>query len=297
MTSPAGGDRDLRPPAVAGSFYPAVAEELEALLDELLAAPSPAVGPDQEIVGLLVPHAGLVYSGRVAAKGWRSLVGDPPAVVVVAGTNHFAPWLNGVALWPRGAWASPLGPVGVDEELAGRILALGDPFLDDRSAHRREHSIEVQLPFLRRLLPGVPFVPFVVSLPDPDAVAAGRRLGRELAAVRGAGRRVVLVASSDLAHYPTQDVARRVDAAILDAICALDPGEVSRREWQFRRSGEPGLSCGLCGLEPVLLTLAAVTEMGATEGRLLAAATSADVPLGDPDRVVGYGAVAFVRPR
>lgn len=296
MTGPA-AERE-RAPAIAGTFYPAepgaLARQVEALF-EGLAPPVGFAPPGPAPLGLLVPHAGLSYSGRVAAHAWATLAADPPDTLVILGTNHFAGWVQGVAAWTGGPWRTPLGRVEVDRALAERIVGLGPPFAADDAAHRDEHSIEVQLPLLARACPAARIVPLLVTCRGPAACReAGERLGRFLAGRRAAGERLVLVASSDLAHYPADAAAREVDRRMLEPILALDPWELARREARARGEGIPGLVCGLCGLDPVLAALGAAAAMGATRGELLAEATSADVPGGDPRRVVGYAAVAFV---
>jgi AmmeMemoRadiSam system protein B len=242
----------------------------------------------------VVPHAGLVYSGPIAAAAWATLRAQPPATLVLAGTNHYVAGLLGVAVWPSGAWRTPLGDVPVDAALAGRILDLGAPFAAAPEAHLREHSIEVQLPFVARACPGTAIVPLLVSLESTaDDMAAGARLGELLAAERAAGRDVALVASSDFAHYPPAAEAEAVTQALLPPLLALDGEELARREAGVRYAGIPGIACGMCGIEPVLFAVAAWRAMGLGGGTLLASGTSADVPGGDPERTVGYAAVAF----
>ena len=281
-----------RPAAVAGSFYPGEAAQLGVMVEGLLAAagaPAPLPGP---LLGLLVPHAGLVYSGVVAAAAWGLLGADPPATVAILGTDHFGIG-RGVAAWDRGPWATPAGPMETDEELAVAIVGLGDPFRADRDAHQGEHSIEVQLPLLRRVAPGTRIVALAAALgTGPEAVAAGEALGRLLAARRAAGDRVIVVASSDMAHYPAAIDAERVTDALLPAIIARDPARLAREEAVLRSSGIPGLSCGMCGIEPAVVGLAAIGAMGARAATVLAAATSADAG-GPPGRTVGYLSVAF----
>ena len=296
------GPADQRPPrpeAHAGTFYPAdpdqLEREVEALIRDADLAARHEVPLPRPPLGLLVPHAALHFSGRVAAHGWRQVRELDPATVVIAGTNHFAAWFAGVGVWAGGAWQTPLGPRAVDDELGAATEGLGRPFVPTVDAHLDEHSIEVQLPLLAAVVPRSRIVPLLVSLPDPAACReAGRWLGLLLRDRLAAGERVVLVASSDLAHYPTESRAHEIDRQVLEPILALDPWQLARRELELRRSGIRGLACGLCGFEPVLFTLAAVREMGARRGILLAHGTSADVPGGDPGRVVGYAAVEFV---
>jgi len=244
-------------------------------------------------LGILVPHAGLAYSGLVAAAGWR-LVPDG-ATVVILGTNHTAAWLRGVGAWETGRWRTPLGDVAVDAELASEILALGLPFGPDRAAHLGEHSIEVQLPLLRTTAPAARIVPLAVGAgTGTGAVAAGERLGTLLARRRSAGAAIVLAISTDMAHYPPADACARVTQALLPAILGLLPAELARAEAAIGRGpgAGAGMACGMCGIEPAVLGLAALRAMGAMPGVALASATSADAGA-DPRRAVGYLAVAF----
>jgi MEMO1 family protein len=301
----------VRWPSVAGGFYPDDPVELGDMVALLLeaAASLPGVQADHSErrpgpLGLLVPHAGLVYSGTVAAAGWATLGADrggapatdrgvAPTTVVILGTNHVASWLRGVAAWPTGAWDLPTGVVEVDEDLAGDVVALGPPFLADPEAHQGEHSIEVQLPLLAAVAPGARIVPLAVAMgTGPAAIEAGGRLGRLLAYRRAAGERVALVISSDMAHYPPAGVCEQVTRDHLTPILALDPAGLAAREDGLRSARVRGVSCGMCGIEPAVLGLAALRAMGARDATMLAAATSADAG-GSRDRTVGYLAVRF----
>jgi hypothetical protein len=271
-----------------------------------------------------VPHAGLIYSGVVAAAAWHALLSpalppagssapaeppptpaeppptpfeppaapaEPPPTIVLLGTNHGAGWLDGVGAWDRGPWRTPLGDVPIDHALTEALLGLGEPFGVDARCHLGEHSLEVQLPFVRRLGPGARIVALSVGAgTGARAIEAGERLGGLLAARRTAGQDVVVAISSDMAHYPAADVAERVTATLLPLIVSLDSAGLARAEAAARR--EPGVSCGMCGIEPTVLGLAALRAMGAAPGAPLAAATSADAG-GDPRRTVGYLAVGF----
>jgi AmmeMemoRadiSam system protein B len=314
MREPTIAAAPVRPPAVAGSFYPADARGLAALVREQLDAadaPAEAVAASQAgLAGILVPHAGLVYSGRVAAAGWRLAAGSPsgasvslrgddaPTItghptIVLLGTNHSAAWLDGIGVWDAGAWRTPLGDVEVDASLAVEILTLGSPFRVDREAHRSEHSLEVQLPFLQIAMPGARIVPLSIGLGRGErAMAAGDHLGALLAARRRTGALVTLAISTDMAHYPSAAVGASVTEALEPAILGLDPVGLARHEADLVRSGRPGLVCGMCGIEPTVVGLAALRAMGVRHGVRLTSATSADVG-GPTDRVVGYLAAAF----
>lgn len=297
----AGTPVTLRPrhPAHAGSFYPAdrarLARQVDALLSEARGSrpASPALP-----LGLLVPHAGIDWSGAVAARAWVELEDHPadsgsPPTIILLGTNHFDRRSGGVSVWSGGPWQTPVGEVAIDEALRERVLGLGQPFVTRSEPHVDEHSIEVQLPFLVRLRADMRVLPLLVGLLDgDDARAGGSALGRLLAIARAAGHRVVLVASSDLAHYPSRSVAEDVDAESLRAIAALDVDRLARHERVAEAAAIRGLDCALCGIEPVCLGIAALTGMGATAGTVLAHATSADAG-GSTHRVVGYAAVRF----
>ena len=287
---------ESRAPAVAGSFYPADPARLRAMVDELMTSarrtPRPANLVPAAVLGLLVPHAGLVYSGAMAALSW-ALAGEiGPATIVLAGTDHQAS-ARGIGVWTGGPWRTPLGEVQIDNDLAARIVALGPFFAADTDAHLTEHSLEVQLPLLLTACPTARIVPLAVS-PRLDAHAqAGLLLGRLLATRRAAGERILLVASSDMAHYPPAPVCETADAELLEPLLRLNAEALNRVDARLRRDKLPGLVCGLCGIDPVRVALAALVELGAVRGVLLGAATSADAG-GDPRRTVGYAAAAFV---
>lgn len=310
----------VRSPAVAGGFYPGSRHGLEAIVGDLLAdaarLPGMAAWAGLPLpAGLLVPHAGLVYSGVVAAAAWSGLaataagsrlVGStaapagtagrppaPPITVLLLGTNHRAAWLDGIGAWDAGTWRTPLGDVPVDEVVAAAIVELGPPFLADRDAHDDEHSIEVQLPLLQAVAPSARIVPLAVAAgTGSQAVDAGRRLGELLARLRTAGTSIVVAISTDLAHYPPAAAAEEVTEALLPSILALDAAGLAAREAAVRQARIPGLVCGMCGIEPAVLGLAALCAMGATSATFLAASTSADAG-GPADRSVGYLAVRF----
>jgi AmmeMemoRadiSam system protein B len=285
-----------RDPAVAGTFYPADPKLLGSLVDSLLrgaaAVPRPEGLAGATVLGLLVPHAGLAFSGALAASSWRLAGEIEPTTIVLAGTDHQA-WASGVGVWTGGPWRTPLGEAPIDRQLADRIAALGPPFAAENSAHDAEHSLEVQLPLLIRACPGARIVPLAVSPRLGNHAEAGARLGWLLAHLRAAGERILLVASSDLAHYPPANVCEAVDRELLEPLLRLDADGLFALETHLLHSNLPGLVCGLCGIDPVRFSLAALTAMGATKGLLLAAATSADAG-GDRRRTVGYAAAAFV---
>ena len=288
----ASGEGRARQPAVAGSFYPGRPDRLRDLVHGLLLEALGHGGGTP--MGALVPHAGLVYSGLVAATGWRALLdAAPPApTIVILGTNHSARF-EGVAVDAAGAWRLPTGDAPIDAGVADRIVALGHPFVARPAAHRDEHSIEVQLPLVAALRPGARIVPCSVSAgTGATAMEAGERLGVLLAALRRSGGELLLAISTDMAHYPSHDEAALVTERLAPAICTLDPRATASLERAARTAGTRGMACGMCGIEPTVLGLTTLRAMGASGGQVLAAATSADAG-GPSDRTVGYLAVSF----
>jgi AmmeMemoRadiSam system protein B len=273
--------RDVRPAAVAGSWYPGSAAALEAAVDAHLAAAAP-VSQRACPRALIAPHAGLMYSGPVAASAYRLLTGCRYSAAVLVGPSHFVGF-HGVSIWPRGAWQSPLGDVPIAEDLARAIAARSSDVREYPAAHGREHSLEMQLPFVTRLLPEVPIVPLVMGHQD-RAIAIG--LGDALAAVLDVRpeRDVLLVASSDLSHYEDAATASKMDAVVLRSVEQLDPeGLMTTIEREPRHA---------CGGGPMVAVLRAAAQLGCTESRVLCYADSGDVS-GDKSAVVGYMAAAL----
>ncbi len=271
---------DIRATAVAGSWYPGTTSQLAEAVDAHLAAASAASRACPRAI--VAPHAGLMYSGPVAAYAYRTVTPCAYAAAVLVGPSHFVAF-DGIAIWPRGAWETPFGAVPIAEEMAAAVAAASGEIVEYPAAHAREHSLEMQLPFLARLLPGVPIVPLVMGHQRREtALALGDALAR---AVGGrAGERVLLVASSDLSHYEDAAVAARLDAVVLRHVEALDAdGLMDALERDPRHA---------CGGGPIVSVLRAAARLGGTEARVLRYADSGDVS-GDKSSVVGYMAAAI----
>lgn len=277
----------VRSPVAAGTFYPAEAKRLEAGVRALLDQALPPLGPRP--IALVVPHAGYVYSGLVAADGWRQAEGQRYDLVVLLGPNHTTAGFSGTAVFLGSGFRTPLGVVPVDEPAAAALLAADHESTSDPLPHEQEHAIEVQLPFVQAVLPGVPILPVVVASEDPQRC---ERFGVALAGVV-AGRHALVVSSSDLSHYPRYEDAVAADRAVLAAIARLDPAGLRHTIAAEERAGRRGLSTCACGISPLLATLAAARALGATRGTVLSHANSGDAPGGDRGRVVGYGSVAI----
>jgi AmmeMemoRadiSam system protein B len=274
----------VRPSAVAGHWYPGTRDALLREVDAHLAS----AGRDAASRcprAIIAPHAGLVYSGPVAAWAY-ALVGECRyTAVVLVGPSHFVGF-EGVSIWPRGEWQTPLGTIAVADSLAAAIAAESGGIVEYPPAHAREHSLEMQLPFVARLLPGVPIVPLVMGYQTREtAMTLGDALGRALAARRGlTDGEILLVASSDLSHYEDAATAARLDGVVLRLVEALDAaGLMAALEREPRHA---------CGGGPMVSVLHAASLLGATRARVLRYADSGDVS-GDKSSVVGYMAAAI----
>jgi AmmeMemoRadiSam system protein B len=279
---------DLRPSPIAGRWYPGEANALRRSVDAFLeSAPPPGDVPPERVVGLLAPHAGHVYSGPVAAYAFRSVSGAKVEVVALVCPSHFH--ADGPALTTgHDAYATPLGVVAVDRGAIEQVRAelgasLGRP--PERALveirNDQEHAIEIELPFLQRAL-AAEFQLLPIMLRDQGdemALALGEALARSLA-----GRRALLVASSDLSHYFPQPRAEQLDAEMLRLVEAFDPSGVLAAQAAGR-----GQACGPGAIAAVLW---AARALGATRARVVRHATSGDVS-GDFDQVVGYGAAVL----
>ncbi len=268
----------VRRPAVAGSWYPGSAGPLAAEVDRYLAA-VPDTVPTVGIRALVVPHAGLVYSGPVAAWAYRTVRHGPFDVVVLVGPSHHVGF-DGVAVFPHGAFDTPLGPAPIAEDVAAALLAATPVVHDSVLAHAREHSLEMQLPFLRRVLPSTPIVPLVMGYQTDETV---RGLADGLARALS-GTQALLVASSDLSHYLDARTAKAIDGTVLDLVSRFDPDGLLA---VLRDKPDHA-----CGGGPIVSVMLAARALGAREGTVLRYADSGDVS-GDKSAVVGYMAAAF----
>jgi hypothetical protein len=282
-----GTRQEVRPPAVAGQFYPEQSDRLAAGVRALLADAVPPRG--ERPLALVVPHAGYVYSGQIAADGFRQAMGQRYDLVVILGTNHTTPDFDAVSVYDGRGYRTPLGIAEVDTQAAADLVAADRECRFDHSVHAREHSIEVQVPFVQIALPGVKILPLVVASQDP---ALCDRLGAALARTLSR-RRALIVASSDLSHYPPYEAARASDRAVLVAIAGLDPAGLRSTIAAQMAAGRRGLETCACGEAPVLAAMAAARALGARRGTVVSWANSGDTPVGDRSRVVGYGAVMF----
>lgn len=271
-----------RATAVAGSWYPASAGALTREVEAYLDAASP--GPRGRIDAVIAPHAGLMFSGPVGAYAYKAAAAGDYDVAVLVGPSHYVGF-QGVALWPDGGFDTPLGGMAID---AAGAEALGAYPVIQRMphAHAREHSLEMQLPFLRYLLPDLPIVPLLIGFQHRATIEALAQ------AIDGAfaKRRPLLVASTDLSHYFDAETAKALDSRVCDRVSANDPDGLLDLFEQYPE-GERGRYVA-CGGGAAIAVMMAARARGAREGRVLKYAHSGDVS-GDYDAVVGYLAGAI----
>jgi AmmeMemoRadiSam system protein B len=262
----------VRPPAVAGRFYPADPDTLRRDIKSYLP-------PAEKIktLGCVVPHAGYMYSGHVAGAVFARM--ELPQRFVILCPNHTGRG-EPLAIISRGAWQTPLGEAQIDRALAAELVAEFDLLTEDAEAHRTEHALEVELPFLQVLVPGFTFVPIAIGTHRLDVLT---ELGKAIARVMARqNERVMLIASSDMNHYATDSVTREKDALAIPPLLARDPRALHETVLREKIS--------MCGLGPAVAMLAAVNELGANAADLVKYATSADVS-GDRSYCVGYAGV------
>lgn len=275
----------VRKPVVSGTFYAGTPGELRGQIEwcykhELGPGVVPQVNNEglREIVALVVPHAGYIYSGPVAAHAYKELAYDGVVdTAVVLGPNHSG-YGAPVSLWLGGAWETPLGKVRINEELAHSLL--GGVIEAGERAHMYEHSIEVQLPWLQYLYGELKLVPIAMLAQD---IETAREVGK---AISRCGDNIIVIASSDFTHYEPHSVATEKDKSVIEAITNLDDEELYKRREL--------LNCTMCGYGPVGAAIVAAKEMKAKTASLLKYATSGDTT-GDFSRVVGYGSIAIRR--
>ncbi len=283
----------VRAPVVAGSFYPADPEQLRAKVSTFLAlAKPPALAGD--IIGLMAPHAGYDFSGGVAGYAFKAIQDREYDTVILIGPSHRQTVPTGAALSSHNAWQTPLGTVPVDVELRQQLLAASDRFNIADGPHAYEHCLEVELPFLQTVLSDFKILPIVMTDFSKQNTAA---LAEALVQVVS-GRKVLIVASTDMSHYPAAAAeAQRVDTAMLKAIATLDPDEVYAADEKLLGEGVADLHCTLCGLGPLVVTMKVAQALGADRAEVLRYSNSAQVEPQTATRCVGYGAVAFVGTR
>lgn len=276
--SPSITPSSIRPPAVAGAFYPASSRTLQRDVDDLLekAAPTKTAG---SVIGLVSPHAGYVYSGLTAAHAYKVLKGRTFDAVIVVGPSH-QEYFQGISIYPGASYRTPLGTVPIHEGLRSKLVQENKRIVLLEAGHRGEHSVEVQLPFLQRVLGEFSFVPVVMG---DQTLELCENLA-EAIAFAVSGLDVLLVASSDLSHYHPYAEAVLLDSRVIELVELFEPSELMEK--LNHRELEA------CGGGPIVAVMLAAQKLGAGNARVLHYCNSGDIT-GEKDAVVGYLSAIF----
>lgn len=282
--------RQVREPAVAGSFYPGNEKELSLLVDEYLSnVNSPEI--KGSIKAIIVPHAGYEYSGQIAAYGFKTLVGKPIKRVALIGNSH-QEYFDGISVWNAGNFKTPLGKIAIDEDFADKLINSNPKIIFKESAHLKEHSLEVQLPFLQRVLS-------VSSSRDWKIVPIilGNQGGIDILidALRNLiNDNTLLIASSDLSHYPNYKDAQYSDNKVIQAILSGKRENLQKTISDLEKQGIPDLQTCACGQGAIEVVMGLT---GGSDVKSLKSANSGDLSRperADRNRVVGYASIAFI---
>ncbi len=283
------GSGPARAPQFAGQFYPADSTKLSKAIAAFLNDAKPA--KSDHPLAIIVPHAGYIFSGQIAADGYNQVKGNRYDLVVILGTNHTTAGFTGISVYPKGSFDTPIGSAAVDDSAAAELMKSDRDVTANPAVHEREHSIEVQIPFVKYLFPHAKIIPVVVGEPDADMCV---RFGRALAGILK-DKRSLIVASSDLSHYPRFDDALSIDHATLTAIESMDIDRIESYMSGQLRKNTPQLSTCACGEAPIMAAIAAAKELGANYASTISYTNSGYSPVGRADQVVGYGAVVIGR--
>ena len=280
----------IREPTVAGEFYPEDKIQLSALIDNFLEKASlPEV--KGEVIALIVPHAGYQFSGEVAAHAFKTLEGEQVDTVIIVGNSHHERF-DGVSVFPKGVYKIPLGEVEIDSDLAQRIIQESDRIFFRESAHQLEHSIEVEIPFLQKTLKHFKIVPILFGNSQKDDwKILGDAILKHIK-----GKNAILIASSDLSHYPPYEVAKYADKKTIDAILTGDIEHFEKTIQELQQENLPNAVTFACGSDAIKTVMYVARQLGASEIKLLKYANSGD-STGDKNRVVGYSAIGFFAER
>lgn len=271
---------DVRKSVIAGSWYPGNPRILSSDIDGFLKN-VPAEFLDGEVVALISPHAGYMYSGQIAAYSYKLVEGKTFDAVIIIGPSHRTSF-QGASIYNKGGYETPLGIVPVDSQLANKIIAQSPIMSFVPTAHMQEHSIEIQIPFLQVVLGEFSFVPIVMG--DQNSKTCEELANAILKSV--ADKKVLIVGSSDLSHFHSYDMAVKLDSVVLDHINKMDPEELLK---DLQRG-----VCEACGGGPMAVVMMVAKKLGADKVKVLKYANSGDVT-GDKSGVVGYASAAFYK--
>jgi len=263
----------IRKPVVAGQFYPGEPGALKKQLSEFIKTTE----KKEKVLGIVSPHAGYMFSGRTAGEVYSRI--EIPSRMIILGPNHTGMGVN-FALMSEGSWVTPLGEVKIDSPLAQNILKAATYLEEDGGAHQSEHSIEVQLPFLQYIQPSFEFVPICLRA---GTYQAYEEIAKSIAQViRDSQKDILIIASSDMNHFESQEITKEKDQKAIDAILELDEKKL------LQTIQENNIS--MCGYVPTTIMLLAAKLLGANKAELVRYETSGDI-IGDYSQVVGYAGI------
>jgi AmmeMemoRadiSam system protein B/AmmeMemoRadiSam system protein A len=276
-----------RKPAFAGQFYsddPAILKkQIEAFLKN-------AVPPKVDsAVAIIVPHAGYIYSGQIDVDGYNQVKQNKYDLIIILGTNHTTPGLTGIVIYPKGGFASPLGVAEIDSSASEKLLKADKDVTANTSAFDKEHSVEVQVPFIKYFFPDARILPLIVAEPDIEMC---KKFAKALVSSIG-NKKVLVVTSSDLSHYPQFDDAIKVDNNTLKTIAGLNPKKIVEEMENELDKNTPQLVTCACGEAPILAAVSFANEVGANRASIISYSNSGYNPIGSANKVVGYGAVVI----
>jgi AmmeMemoRadiSam system protein B len=274
-------DRDTRSPVLAGTWYPGNPEVLRQTVGDFLSKATPPV-TEAKVVTLIVPHAGYAYSGQVAAYGYRLLQRAAPKTVFLIGPSHRVGF-RGFSVSQYSGYKTPLGVAPVDQNLAKRLLAMNPQMKWVSQADAQEHSLEIQVPFLQSVLKEFHLVPIIMGDQDLETCAL---LAKSLVQVLANREDSVILASTDLSHFHSDQQARILDGEFIRHVREFAPESLAKAV----ASG----TCEACGAGPTLAAMIAARDLGANRSVILNYANSGDVT-GDKRQVVGYLSAAFIK--
>ncbi len=278
----------VRPPAVAGTFYPGSPSQLRKTIKSFLAK-TPDVKPEGKILAAVAPHAGYIYSGKVAAYTHKLLSTVEFDTIVIIGHDSFR---NAVAFTcPVDYFKTPLGKIAIDKNMMEKMHAFDPGIKPNRTLHAHEHTVEVQLPFLQALNRQCKIIPILFGNPTKENC---QKLSDAIIAAAG-NKKVFVLASTDMSHYPSYKSACAVDNSTLDEIRTLDVENFfTHLKTHERLSSVPNLRTAVCASGGVGTAMLFAIAHGVNHAQVLNYANSGDVPAGDKHRVVGYSSVLFV---
>jgi MEMO1 family protein len=280
---------DIRPQAVAGSFYPESPSELRAMITKLL-NDVPDEKPAGEILAAMAPHAGYVFSGAIAARTFKQLAKIDFDTIVIIGHDSYQDCV--AFLSSADYFQTPLGQVPVDREMVDKMMKFNKGIVSSEAVHSKDHSVEVQLPFLQMLGKKCKIVPVMFGNPT---VKNCRILADAIVAAAG-DKKVFVLSSTDMSHYPTYDDAKKVDGATLEMVRTMDVEKLfSHLETQVKNKTIPNLQTAMCSRGGAGTAMFFAKSHGADQAQVLGYANSGDASVGGKGGVVGYSSVLFVK--